>query len=324
MAPWRAGNEYLQLHAERMDELRGIHGWSESGGVPPPLAVVYASTMIAPLRRIYSWALPEARSLALIAEHSPRGVVEVGAGTGYWAAQLRKMNLPVAAFDLHPTDGPDQNGHHVVALKSSASEKANAPPFTYVAQGGAEVASKFPERTLLLCWPPCEEPSVPPHVSSMAHDALQHFSGNTVVYVGELSAHQGSTAGGNFHSVLYKDWDLQKTVTIPQWPNATDTVSVWLRRNGKDISAPLARNQDYLGKFHGQLDSESQAAGAGVRQQMLSAYEEIWQQTAIAHMMARVQAGGDGARAGTEKTVLEAVAKKSSFLKRMMLRVLRA
>lgn len=80
MAPWRAGNEYLQLHAERMDELRGIHGWSESGGVPPPLAVVYASTMIAPLRRIYSWAVPEARSLALIAEHSPRGVVEVGAG----------------------------------------------------------------------------------------------------------------------------------------------------------------------------------------------------------------------------------------------------
>jgi hypothetical protein len=61
-----------------------------------------------------------------------------------------------------------------------------------------------------------------------------------------------------------------------------------------------------------------------VRQQVLQMYETMWQDAAVAHMLARVRAGGPGAREGTERAVLEAVHARANFFKRMMLRVLRA
>jgi len=48
------------------------------------------------------------------------------------------------------------------------------------------------------------------------------------------------------------------------------------------------------------------------------------QDAAVAHMLARVEAKGPGARAGTELALLDAVAARSSFFRRLMLRVLRA
>jgi hypothetical protein len=52
-------NALLALYEARMKELRGLHGWQEGGhAVPPPLAVMFASMRIAPLRRLYSWSAP--------------------------------------------------------------------------------------------------------------------------------------------------------------------------------------------------------------------------------------------------------------------------
>jgi hypothetical protein len=48
------------------------------------------------------------------------------------------------------------------------------------------------------------------------------------------------------------------------------------------------------------------------------------QDAAVAHMLARVEAKGPGARRGTELALVDAVAARSSFLRRLMLRVLRA
>ena len=41
-------------------------------------------------------------TLQAIQRNSPFGLVELGAGTGYWAALLRKMDVDVIAYDLRP------------------------------------------------------------------------------------------------------------------------------------------------------------------------------------------------------------------------------
>eukprot|EP00976_Prorocentrum_cordatum_P091331 1188484-Prorocentrum_minimum.AAC.2 len=122
-------NEYFQLFGERVEAMCSIPGYTPSDdSIPPPMAVMYASTMVAPLRRIYSWGVPSTEALEEVAHHSANGVVEMGAGTGYWAWLLRNMGVAVSAYDIHPTNGLDQNGHH--ALELGKTGKSNPPPFT--------------------------------------------------------------------------------------------------------------------------------------------------------------------------------------------------
>lgn len=53
----------------------------------------------------FSWAIPSPTSLAFIALHlDGRPIVEMGAGTGYWAWMLTQMGLDVVAYDSHPPD----------------------------------------------------------------------------------------------------------------------------------------------------------------------------------------------------------------------------
>lgn len=51
----------------------------------------------------YSWAIPNPDALQFIVNTlNGRAVVELGAGTGYWAWMLSQMGVDVLAFDKHP------------------------------------------------------------------------------------------------------------------------------------------------------------------------------------------------------------------------------
>ena len=67
-------------------------------------------------------------ALSLLAARAP--LVEVGAGTGYWAAALRRRGIDVLAYDLNPpaTDAAEANAYH-----------GRLPPFTEVLRGGPKV-----------------------------------------------------------------------------------------------------------------------------------------------------------------------------------------
>ena len=67
-------------------------------------------------------------ALALLAARAP--LVEVGAGTGYWAAALRRRGVDVLAYDLNPpaADAAETNAYH-----------GRLPPFTEVQRGGPKV-----------------------------------------------------------------------------------------------------------------------------------------------------------------------------------------
>jgi hypothetical protein len=109
-----SGNEYLDFYIEVMEELTAF-GWLNSEGqmdLPSNrregfvnVLGSYMDNCITPLRRMYSWAVPTDEAIAAIANASPFGVVEVGAGTGYWAMLLRHRGVDVLAYDRTPVAG---------------------------------------------------------------------------------------------------------------------------------------------------------------------------------------------------------------------------
>ncbi len=132
----------------------------------------------------YAFAVPTIDILEEIARHSP--IVEIGAGTGYWAMCLRDAGADVLAFDLRPP-GEDPPW-----------EWREANPWfediwSTVVPGGTEMAAAHPDRALFLCWPPPGSP--------MAREALirhREAGGRTLIFIGS----PGSSADGEFFRCL--------------------------------------------------------------------------------------------------------------------------
>lgn len=130
----------------------------------------------------YAWAIPSPTDLALIDVFlDNRAVVEIGAGTGYWAWQLSQLGVDVRAYDIAP-----HGNHHCHDVS-----------YHPVEQGGPEKAAEHPDRVLLLCWPPYDRP--------MAHEALTAYTGDSLIYIGE--GHGGCTADDAFHEKLAAEWE---------------------------------------------------------------------------------------------------------------------
>lgn len=171
---------------------------------------------------VYSFAVPTDEALDAIASYGP--VVEIGAGTGYWASLLEDRGCDVVAYDLL-----DEAFHKWFPTGTGLL-------YADVQRGGVEKAAEHADRTLLLVWPP---------MSSMAIDALRAYAlagGRRLVYVGE--GYGGCTADDAFFEALHtgcrSDWDtvvcLHKTpwrevraVEIPQWDGLHDYLAVYER-----------------------------------------------------------------------------------------------
>lgn len=156
----------------------------------------------------YGYAVPDEWALDVIAAHAP--IVELGAGAGYWAALLRARSVDVVALDAAPptaTTGVAELG----------------PRWTTVLSGDATALGEYPDRTLLLCWPPLDDP--------MAHRALACYPGNTIIYVGE--GRGGCCADETFFAALESGWRLTDAHAIPTWPMISDRLEVWRRGSAK-------------------------------------------------------------------------------------------
>ncbi len=163
------------------------------------------------LTRKYSWAIPNEEALQAVAEAGP--VVEIGAGTGYWAALMRARGADVIAYDKHPVESGGNHYH-----------PASRESWTEIVNGDESSAAKHPDRTLFLSWPVYDEP--------VAYNALQAYKGNRVVYIGE--GWGGCTGDDKFHNLLERDWNLEKSVDIPQWDGIHDWLRVFTRKTPTD------------------------------------------------------------------------------------------
>jgi hypothetical protein len=178
----------------------------------------------------FAFAIPTDAALRVIARHSPSGVVEVGAGTGYWASLLLELGVDVVAYDPAPPGSAGNKWFH--------SSDAWYP----VADGDESVVERHADRTLLLVWPTRDE--------VWAADAVRRFhaaGGQTVAYVGEGVG--GRTGDLSFHRLLGEVdqclactwgvvdsacvcgidplWQRIETVALPHWPGQHDDLHVY-------------------------------------------------------------------------------------------------
>lgn len=131
----------------------------------------------------YAWSIPTPSDLEwLKTVVDGKSVVEVGAGTGYWAWQLAQVGVDVAGFDAKPGE---------------ENTFCGSRQFHRVERGGPEAAAEFADRALFLCWPP--------YATSMAADVLAAYRGDLLIYAGEGVG--GCCGDDDFHELVGKEWE---------------------------------------------------------------------------------------------------------------------
>ncbi len=154
----------------------------------------------------YAFAVPNQEALGMLAKMSP--ILEMGAGSGYWAYLIRRRGQFVVAYDQNPP------------LKSSYKFTKD---WGTVQHGTIETANELQEAnnqfTLFLCWPCYNKP--------FAHDVLKAFTGKTLIYIGEYRG--GCTADNDFFDLLDDAWTPRASIQIPQWNGIHDFMTVFER-----------------------------------------------------------------------------------------------
>lgn len=179
------------------------------------------------IKKRFSWAIPDDDALSMIAEFSPNGVVEIGAGGGYWAGMLRTRGVDVVAYDPDPAG--DLHKWH------------DGTCWSEVLLGDHTSVIGHPDRTLLMVWPCYDE--------SWTDQAVDLYGGDTVIYVGE--GRGGCTGTDRMHALLGESgycwhdggeacdcpvepeprFEEVAEVGIPQWWGIHDRLHVYRRRS---------------------------------------------------------------------------------------------
>jgi hypothetical protein len=157
------------------------------------------------LAQRYSYVFPDNRSLAALAGIGP--LVEMGAGTGYWAYRLRALGVDIVAFDQAPPDRARPNRYH-----------ATTSTWTEVVAGDHTVLTRYADRALLLCWPP---------LFSSLGESLTYYSGNTVAVIGDGGHRTARVRGLNESFTPVSVSPVQALEPVPGQP---PTLSIWRRR----------------------------------------------------------------------------------------------
>lgn len=176
------------------------------------------------VKQRFAWAIPSDAAVEVIARYSPGGVVEIGAGGGYWARLLRARGVDVVAYDPEPP--------------GEASDWHSGYAWSDVEHGDHRVVAKHPDRTLLLVWPSYSQ--------GWTDAVVELYAGDTVVYVGEPPG--GCTGTDRMHQLLGGEtscWCFVgpcecpptvpaqfrevERVGIPQWWGLNDYLSVHQR-----------------------------------------------------------------------------------------------
>lgn len=211
-----SGNPYWDIVESAVSERDGR--WVVDGGKPSGSArLAFAQTI---LQAAYAYAIPSPETVAWIREFCEAGpVVELGAGRGYWAAQLEHAGVKVDAFDSEPPDITDN-----ISFPGAAGQRDIWHSVGDLEQYSARTAGNA-DHTLLMCWPPGWG-------NPMASEALARFAahgGQRLIFIGEPKG--GKTGDDAFFDALSEDWEIKST--SPQyvsWWNLSDVAQGWVRR----------------------------------------------------------------------------------------------
>jgi len=203
------------------------------------------------LRRRYAFGVPTPPALELIAAASPAGIVELGAGTGYWARLLHQAGVDVVAYDRWPPPCPENPFF------------AGSEPWYPVLPGDVAVIGRHVDRMLLVVWPTRNE--------TWPAGALAHFhaaGGERVVFVGEGPG--GRTGDSVFHCLLGDEgrclscelgvadtpctcgirplWQATSSVEVGSWPGVDDDCIVYERVDDRRFLNRRRRRKPWTGE----------------------------------------------------------------------------
>lgn len=161
------------------------------------------------LTNLYSFPIPHPDALKWVVDQlQGSSLVEIGAGTGYWASLLSQMGVDVLAYDKFPVDQGANTYHRSEAYHP-------------VLQGDASSAALHPERVLYLSWPPYATP--------MGFEALSAYTGQGLLYCGER--HGGCTADDDFFDLLHKEWEqVAACESHVTWHGIHDELTLYRRK----------------------------------------------------------------------------------------------
>ena len=134
-------------------------------------------------------------------------IVEVGAGSGYWTAELRAAGLDVWATDPGFMDA------------TWASLRPNEYGYVEGLTGVEAVEEYGPGHTLMMVWP---------SMDSWAAETLEAYRGDRLVLCGE--DRDGCTGTDRLFDILEAGWEEAGRISIPSFPRIYDSLTVWRRR----------------------------------------------------------------------------------------------
>jgi len=158
----------------------------------------------------FSFTIPYYEVLRKVASHSP--IVELGAGSGYWARCLAEMGAEVLAYDSFPP------GEH-----SPWEWQEGNPWFDDswygIIRGDETAAASHPDRALFMAWPMPQSP--------MAYNSLINYmnsGGQTIIYIGD--PHPASSGDEHFYELLYKQREIE-TLDLYSWPGIKEKLLIY-------------------------------------------------------------------------------------------------
>ncbi|WP_412516446.1 hypothetical protein K8Z49_37690 [Actinomadura madurae] len=159
------------------------------------------------LSRICSWAIASRTALDWLTHQlDGRDLLEVGAGSGYWASLLAAQGINVLATD----SVTDHNGY------ADRFRYTDIQPAT-----AADAVRHHADRVLAMIWPPYRDP--------MAVDALRAYEGPGFVYIGDRPG--GLCASASFFEELAEHWlPVSRCPLSLRWLGYHDQATFYIRR----------------------------------------------------------------------------------------------
>jgi hypothetical protein len=175
----------------------------------------------------FAWAIPNVEALVCIHDVMKRRrvprLLELGAGSGYWAYELERLGGKVSKLDITCYDLPHQDEFDAAGRRAGYYHftkqwyHVRRPKSPLVQQSRLMAAHNS---ALMLGWPN--------YASPFADHSLRDFTGNTFIYIGE--GPYGCTGDDKFHARVNREWRRIETVDIPQFSGIHDYMSVYARK----------------------------------------------------------------------------------------------
>jgi hypothetical protein len=199
------------------EHLREVNGSSTT----PSSRLRYAQGL---LQAAYAYAIPSPETVDWIVRTvDGRPVVEIGAGRGYWAAQLAWAGVTIRAYDSQPPGGRAQNTWFP---SSSRLDALFHPVGSLRDLGNVDRADRRrpTQHVLFLCWPPAWD-----HPMSLrALTAYERRGGDHLIYIGETEPNRSATAA--FFQALNARWTLaDEDPGHVVWQGLHDVAQSWMR-----------------------------------------------------------------------------------------------